>query len=129
MRLQGDLAELDPTLRHYYDATLLMNREVVKAIRPGVSPKELDDIAADVARQEGVAEYKSPLLGHATGLDIHDVPDFWPDPTPLRAGEIITIEPCLGVPGVAGTRIEDVVLVTDDGCDVLTKTPRGLTPE
>ncbi len=129
MRLAGDLDDLAPELRHLFDATLLMNREVIEAIRPGISPKELNEIADAVARQENVAEYKSPLLGHATGIDIHDIPDFWSDESPLEPGEVITIEPCLGVPGVAGTRIEDVVLVTEDGHDVLTKTPRGLTAE
>lgn len=128
MRLCGEISDLDPTLKHYFDATLLMNREVIAAIRPGVSTGELNDLCNQIAEQEGVAEYKSPLLGHATGLDIHDIPDFWNDRSPLRAGEVITIEPCLGIPGVAGTRIEDVVLVTDDGHEILTKAPRELLP-
>ena len=48
-------------------------------------------------------------MGHALGLDIHDVPDYYHDDAPLRVGETFTIEPCLLKPGVAGTRIEDVV--------------------
>jgi len=128
MRLVGEMSDLDLTLKHYFEATLLMNREVIKAIKPGVSTGELNDLCNEIAEQEGVAEYKSPLLGHATGLDIHDIPDFWNDRSPLQVGEVITIEPCLGIPGVAGTRIEDVVLITEDGCDVLTKTPRELLP-
>lgn len=82
-----------------------MNQEVVKAIGPGISTGELNQLADEIAAQEGVAEVKSPLLGHATGLDIHDVPDFWSDRSPLRAGEVITIEPCLGIPGKVGTRM------------------------
>jgi len=128
MRLAGEMSDLDPELKRYYDATLLINREAVKAIRPGISTGELNDIADEVAEQEGVADVKSPLLGHATGLDIHDIPDFWNDRSPLQAGEVITIEPCLGIPGKVGTRIEDVVLVTDDGHEVLTKAPRELLP-
>jgi Xaa-Pro aminopeptidase len=126
MRLAGDESDLTPEMKHYYDATLLMNRETIKNIKPGISTGELNDICKAVAAQEGVADILSPLLGHATGLDIHDIPDFWDDRTPLKAGEVITIEPCLGIPGKVGTRIEDVLLVTDDGYESLTNAPREL---
>jgi Xaa-Pro aminopeptidase len=128
MRLAGDLDTLDPQLKHLYDVTLTMNREAIKAIRPGVSGKQLNDIADDVARDGGVFEYKFRLLGHAVGIDIHDIPDYWGDESPLQVGEVITIEPCLAVPGLAATRIEDMVVVTADGCECLSTTPRELVP-
>ena len=128
MRLAGEMSDLDPQMKHYFDATLLMNREVVGRIKPGISTGELNDICKEVAAGEGVADILSPLLGHATGLDIHDIPDFWNDRSPLQAGEVITIEPCLGIPGKVGTRIEDVILVTADGHESLTKAPRELLP-
>jgi Xaa-Pro dipeptidase len=128
MRLAGDEKDLEPRLRHLHAATVLMNREVIKLIKPGVTPSELNQRAVDVAIQEGVLEYKIPLVGHGVGLDIHDLPDYYWDETPLKVGEVFTVEPCLLIDGVAGTRIEDVVVVTETGARVLSNTERGLTP-
>ncbi len=129
MRLAGDLSDLDPVLINLHAATVLMNREVIKQIKPGVTPSTLNQIAVDVATQEGVDQYKIQLVGHGVGIDIHDLPDYYWDDTPLRVGEVFTVEPCLLIPGVAGTRIEDVVCVTQDGVRVLSNTDRGLLPE
>ncbi len=129
MRLAGDPDDLSDQLRHLHATTVTMNEEVRKAVRAGVTPSELNGIALAVAEGEGLGENKIELVGHATGLDIHDIPDYFYDDTPLRAGEIITIEPCLLKEGLDGTRIEDVVVVTDDGHDLLTDTPHGLFPE
>jgi Xaa-Pro aminopeptidase len=126
MRLAGDLDDLDPKLKHLYDVTLTMNREAISAIKPGVTPKHLNDIADDIAREEGVYEYKFRLLGHAVGIDVHDIPDYYADESLLQPGEVIMIEPCLAVPNLAATRIEDMVLVTEDGHEVLSTTPRDL---
>ncbi|CAB4928970.1 MAG: Xaa-Pro peptidase family protein [Actinobacteria bacterium] len=128
MRLAGDEKDLEPRLRHLHAATVLMNREVIKLIKPGVTPSELNQRAVDVAIQEGVLDYKIPLVGHGVGLDIHDLPDYYWDETPLKVGEVFTVEPCLLIDGVAGTRIEDVVVVTETGARVLSNTERGLTP-
>jgi Xaa-Pro aminopeptidase len=126
MRFAGDPDDLTEELRHLHAATVLMNAEVTKAVRTGVTPAGLNAVATRVAEQEGVADLKIDLVGHGVGLDIHDVPDYYYDERPLRANEVFTIEPCLLKAGVAGTRIEDVVVVRDDGCEVLTKAPRGL---
>lgn len=126
MRLAGDPEDLTDELRHLHATTLLMNEEVRKAVRTGVTAAELNGVALAVAQQEGVGDLKIELVGHGVGLDIHDVPDYYYDDRPLRANEVITIEPCLLKEGVAGTRIEDVVVVKDDGCEVLTDCPRGL---
>ena len=129
MRVAGDPGDLTDELRHLHAATVLMNEEVIKTVREGVTCAELNAVALDVAQQEGVADYKIELVGHGVGLDIHDVPDYYYDDRPLRTGEVITIEPCLLKPGVAGTRIEDVVAVEKDGCEVLTAAPKGLFAE
>lgn len=129
MRFAGDPEDLTDELRHLHATTVLMNSEVRKAVRTGVTASHLNSIALEVAEQEGVAKLKIELVGHGVGLDIHDVPDYYYDDRPLEANQVITIEPCLLKEGLAGTRIEDVVVVQDDGHELLTDTPRGLFAE
>ncbi len=129
MIVAGDLDDLDPKLRDMYETTRRMNEEVIEAIKPGVTPRQLNELAEDVARDGGFLEHKIGLLGHSLGLDIHDPPDYYYDDHPLLEDMCITVEPCLLMEGVAGTRVEDVVHVTADGCEVLsadlTKELRG----
>jgi Xaa-Pro aminopeptidase len=96
-----------------------MNEEVIKAVKPSVTPLQLNKLAEEVASDAGFRENKIGLLGHGIGLDIHDPPDYYFDDIPLEENMCITIEPCLLMRGVAGTRVEDVVRVTPDGCEVL----------
>ena len=119
-RVAGDLSDLDPRLKKMYDVALLMSDEVRKAIKPGVSGRELNSLAEHIADAEGLLENKIGLLGHGLGLDIHDVPDYYYDDSVLSPGEIITVEPCFLLKGVGGARIEDMVLVTEDGSETLT---------
>jgi Xaa-Pro aminopeptidase len=119
MFVAGSVEDVDPFRRRLYGATRAMLEASLEAIRPGVAPVELNRIAERVAEREGVAEHKTTTLGHGVGLDLHDLPDFRWDATPLEPGVCITIEPCLMVSGVAGTRIEELAVVTDDGCEVL----------
>lgn len=119
-RVAGDVSDLDPRLKKMYDVTLLMSDEVRKAIRPGITGRQLNTIAEEIAAGEGLLENKIGLLGHGLGLDIHDIPDYYYDDSVLSPGEIITVEPCLLLEGVGGVRIEDMVLVTDYGSETLT---------
>lgn len=120
-RVAGDVTALDPRLRKMYDVALQMSEEVRKAIRPGVTGRELNSLAEQIADGEGLLDNKIGLLGHGLGLDIHDIPDFYFDESVLSPGEVITVEPCLLLEGVGGVRIEDMVLVTEDGSETLTE--------
>jgi Xaa-Pro aminopeptidase len=119
-RVAGDVSDLDPRLKKMYDVALLMSEEVRKAIKPGVSGRELNSLAEQIADGEGFLDNKIGLLGHGLGLDIHDIPDYYQDNSALSPGEVITVEPCLLLDGVGGVRIEDMVLVTEDGSETLT---------
>jgi Xaa-Pro aminopeptidase len=119
-RVAGDVSDLDPQLKKMYDVTLLMSDEVRKAIKPGVTGRELNSLAEQIADEAGFLENKIGLLGHGIGMDIHDIPDYYYDDSVLSPGEVITVEPCLLLEGVGGVRIEDMVLVTEGGGETLT---------
>lgn len=128
MIVAGSLDDLDSELKRMYDTTLRMNEEVIEAIKPGVTPLELNNLATEIADKAGFGSNKIGLLGHSLGIDIHDPPDYYYDNNPIEENMTITVEPCLLMAGVAGTRIEDTVLVTAGGCEVLSEEcPKQLT--
>jgi len=103
-----------PTLRQraVYDAVLASKEAATAAVRPGVSVRELDRIARAVLRRRGFDRSFTHALGHGVGLDIHEEPSLSRrSDAVLRAGEIITIEPGVYLPGRFGIRLEDEVIV------------------
>lgn len=99
----------------------------IEAVRPGVSCKDLDEVARRFIRDKGYGEYFGHGLGHGIGLDIHEMPTLSPRSTAvLEEGMTITIEPGIYIPGFGGVRIEDTVVVTGTGCHVLTSVDKRL---
>jgi Xaa-Pro aminopeptidase len=121
MRVAGRAGDLDPRLRRLYDATLRINETLISAIRPGVIPADLDRQAAEIADDAGFGDNKLGLTGHGLGLDMHEAPDYYYDRRPLEPGMVFSVEPCLAIPDVGGARIEDIVLVAEGGCEVLSE--------
>ena len=116
-----------PLWREIYQIVLAANRAATRAIRPGVPCKAIDAVARDIIKQAGYGAYFGHSLGHGLGLEVHESPSFSTEcTTELAPGMVLTVEPGIYLPGRLGIRIEDVILVTKNGCEVLTRTPREL---
>jgi aminopeptidase len=103
-----------------YQVVLEAQLAAVAAIRPGARCNEVDAAARQVITQAGYGNEFGHNTGHAIGIEVHENPRFSPtDATPLAAGMLLTVEPGIYLPGQGGVRIEDVVLVTPDGGEVL----------
>lgn len=99
----------------------------IAALRPGLTGRELDAIARQRLREAGLARFFGHGLGHGVGLEIHEFPRLSPRSSDrLEAGMVVTIEPGIYMPGEGGIRIEDLVLVTKQGAEVLSSAPRDI---
>ncbi len=116
---------LPPRLADAYDACLAAQQAAVLAVRPGATCGELDALARDMISAAGFGDAFGHGLGHGVGLQIHERP--WVRPAGaevLQSGMAITIEPGIYLEGLGGVRIEDLVIVTETGGEVLTNRPR-----
>ncbi len=115
----------DARLETVYRVVLQAQAEAIRSIRPGALGQEIDAAARKVIAEAGFGEYFTHGLGHGLGLQVHEAPALRPGSnTALAAGMIVTVEPGIYIPGWGGVRIEDDVLVTEDGCQVLSSLPR-----
>ncbi len=116
-------------MQKMYDVVLQANQAAIAATGPGVPMEDVDKAARDVIEAAGYGQYFIHRTGHGLGLDVHEpIPQIASGVKDLlEPGMAFTIEPGIYVPGVGGVRIEDNVVVTDSGVDVLTSFPRKLT--
>jgi Xaa-Pro aminopeptidase len=97
------------------------------AVRPGVSGRDADAASREPVEAAGLGSAYGHGLGHGVGLEVHEAPVLRPESTDvLQPGNAVTVEPGLYLPGEGGVRIEDLVLVTADGCERLTRFPKEL---
>jgi Xaa-Pro aminopeptidase len=115
------LGKAQPEERDVYDAVLAAQEAAVAVVAPGVPSGEIDEAARSVLRHAGLDRWFTHSTGHGLGLEIHEGPRLAAKQTQkLEAGMIITVEPGVYMPGRFGLRIEDMVLVTSGGHEILT---------
>ncbi len=110
-----------------YDLVLKAQLTSLEAVGPGKTGAEIDAIARDIIGEMGYGEYFGHGLGHSLGLEVHESPRLSKtDQTVLQPGMLVTVEPGVYLPGFGGVRIEDLVLVTEGGHEVLSSTFKEL---
>lgn len=113
--------------RKVYELVRKANQTAIERIRPGVFLSEIDRTARDIITEGGYGPCFTHRLGHGVGLECHEPPDVGgASEFPLEPGMVFSVEPGIYLPGKFGVRIEDLVLVTENGCEVLNKASRDL---
>lgn len=116
------LSPANKKLKTVYETVLKAQQAAIKAIKPGKTGQEIDAVARNMIADAGFGKYFNHGLGHSLGLEIHEAPRFAVGHTTvLKPGMIMTVEPGIYIKNWGGVRIEDDVLVTKTGCEVLSK--------
>ena len=119
--------DIDPRDGQVYALVLQAQEAALAAVRPGHKGREVDAVARLIIDAAGHAEHFGHGLGHGVGLDVHEGPRLSKQgETALAAGMVVTVEPGVYVPGAVGVRIEDLVIVTDDGAEVVSSLPKEM---
>ncbi len=117
--------KIPPKLERVYRVVLSAQEQAIAAIRPGITCHEVDAVARTVIAKAGFGKNFGHGLGHGIGLEIHEGPRLAAGQhRPLEPGMVVTVEPGIYLPGWGGVRIEDDVLVTKSGGEILTSVPK-----
>ncbi len=121
------LGKASEEMRRVYGTVLEAQERALAAIKDGVSCRAVDAAARGVIAEAGYGSYFTHSTGHSLGLEIHEAPACSPkSEAVIKAGMLMTVEPGIYIEGFGGVRIEDMVLVTEDGCRNLTASPKSL---
>jgi Xaa-Pro aminopeptidase len=119
---------VSPEALEVYELVRSVQEASVAAVRAGAHGKEVDAVGRSVIAEAGHGDHYGHGLGHGVGLEVHEGPTLSPrSESTLVAGNVVTVEPGVYVPDRHGVRIEDLVVVTDGGCDILSSLPKSLT--
>ncbi len=119
----------EPRMQEIYDAVLNAMKTCEAGLRAGMSGQAADALARNALEVAGLAEYYIHSTGHGVGLQVHEGPTLSqraPEDVLLPAGSVVTVEPGVYIPAWGGVRIEDCVLLKEDGSEVLTQSPTEL---
>lgn len=117
----------DDKTKNIYDIVLNAQTKAIDNIKSGVSAMEIDKMARDIITDAGYGDNFSHALGHGVGLEIHEQPTLSPrSDAILKTGNVVSVEPGIYVEDFCGIRIEDIVIVREDGCENLTHSPKDL---
>jgi Xaa-Pro aminopeptidase len=121
--------KISPKLHKVYEVVLKAQERAISRIRPGAKGHEIDAEARSVISRAGFGQFFGHGLGHGIGLQVHEAPSLRQHSEfVLEPGMIVTVEPGIYLPGWGGVRIEDDVLVTAEGCEVMTDVPKQPIP-
>jgi Xaa-Pro aminopeptidase len=122
------LGEPNAEVAQQYSVLQRAQQAAVDVVRPGVTAEQVDAAARDVLAEAGLAEYFVHRTGHGIGLSVHEEPYIVAgNDLPLTAGMAFSVEPGIYFPGHWGARIEDIVIVTEDGAESVNQRPHDLT--
>lgn len=111
-----------------YQIVLEAQEAALNAVKVGVSLQELDKIARDIIIEAGYGEYFGHGLGHGVGLEVHEAPKASTTSEDIaEVGMVFTVEPGIYLPEFGGVRIEDLVIVEEEGCEIITQSPKTQT--
>ena len=121
------MGEISQELKNIYNIVFEAQKRGVKAAKSGMTGKELDSVTRDYITKAGYGEYFKHNTGHGLGLDVHESPKVsQANENPLEVGACVTIEPGIYITGLGGVRIEDDIILTEDGCIILNEFPKEL---
>ncbi len=121
------LGEPGERCREIYSMVLKSQYAARESLKPGMKCSDADAVARDIFEQDGYGQYFGHGLGHGVGLETHEQPTLNPrSKTILEPGMVVTVEPGLYIPNFGGVRIEDMVCLTEEGAEIMTRSPREL---
>ena len=112
--------------REIYDIVLRSNQALIDAAKAGMTRRDYDKLAHDVIVEAGYGDYFTHGIGHGIGLDIHEIPYFGNSDETIEAGMVLTDEPGVYLADKYGVRIEDDIIITENGCELITLAPKEL---
>ncbi|NDG77472.1 MAG: peptidase M24 family protein [Acidimicrobiia bacterium] len=122
------IGDVDPVMRRMHDVVRESQLAGLAAVRAGITAGDVDKVCRDIIAEAGMADLFIHSTGHGVGLQIHEQP--WVRTAmsePLQPGEVVTVEPGVYREGLGGVRIEDLVVVTESGCNILTESEKDIS--